>query len=214
MQIIPPRGPLVEAQRHDQAAWAERAPAAGGLFSSFRARAKAGRQARTLRAMTEEMEAARAYFDARALAIESCRKAQDEEYRLRSLPKHAADQRSAEYHARLHEDNVRELAWRREYDDAQALTVSARQALDAQRGIGDELAWKKRRVELLDVELSMAERKAILREHAAEFGLRPNASEDEVAEALHEARSQLRASGLDTGKIDAVLARRTSKSSG
>jgi len=108
-----------------------------------------------------------------------------------------------------------------EFAHANCALVDAQQALKAQREHGSgsyELEWKKRKSEILDVELTMAERRAVLREHMGEFedsgetgGPRADASDDEVDEALHEARSQLRASGLDTGKIDAVLIRRDGK---
>jgi hypothetical protein len=67
----------------------------------------------------------------------------------------------------------------------------------------------------LDVELSMEERKALLREHMAALetssdaqSLHAGAADDEIDDALYDGRSQLRASGLDTVKIDAVLVRR------
>ena len=63
-----------------------------GPWSSIFTRTRASRQARTLRALTETMEAAKAYYDARQRAVESCVKAQREEYRLELVPYTAAQE--------------------------------------------------------------------------------------------------------------------------
>jgi hypothetical protein len=78
-----------------------------------------------------------------------------------------------------------------------------------------ELAFKKKNCELLDVELNAAERRAILRQHVAELD-QPKSSErpagvgadDAIDETLYEVRAQLNASGLDTGRIDALIEQR------
>ena len=95
--------------------------------------------------------------------------------------------------------------------------VDAQQQLKAQRDHGYttyELAWKKKYCDLLDVELSTAERRAILRQHMAELeepaGGLIDQTDDAIDDALYEKRAQLNASGLDTSKIDAELDRRKS----
>jgi hypothetical protein len=110
-----------------------------------------------------------------------------------------------------------ELAYvERELSDAQ-------QALKAQRDYGYsnyELEWKKRNCEMLDVELSAAERRAILREHLAELdqadvdrtqSVRADVGDAALDDALYEARAQLLANGLDVGRIDTLIDRRRIK---
>jgi hypothetical protein len=77
---------------------------------------------------------------------------------------------------------------------------------------------KKRNCEMLNVDLSTAESRAILRQHFAELdqpdlngtGVRADASDIEL-DALYDARAQLLANGLDTRRIDALIERRRRK---
>jgi hypothetical protein len=148
------------------------------------------------------MQAAKAYFDARREAIQACIKAQEEDYRLRALPdrnlndgQHQAEERSEELRALQHRGELGRLTRDREHAETEAVRVAARQALDAQRDLGTELVWKKRRVDLLDVELAIAERRAILRQHFDELdramrGINPGAGNSAAVEnALYEARA-------------------------
>lgn len=222
IEIIPPGTPLPDS-RHGAwtAATAVASDTSDGPMVSLFARARARRQARTLRAMAETMEAAKVYFDARRQAIESCIKAQEEEYRLESLPLRSgleqARQGEEEWEKLRAVEHQSEIAeWQRggELAEAQAALLAARQALEAQRDLGGELAWKRRQVDLLDIELAIAERRAVLRQHFEELsramggaGARVG-SAGALEDALHDARAQLNAHGLDTSAIDAILERR------
>jgi hypothetical protein len=67
---------------------------------------------------------------------------------------------------------------------------------------------------MLDIELSAAERRAILRQHTTQFEEQqeqralsaPNPDKDLMLDALYSARAELLASGLDTTRIDAAIA--------
>jgi hypothetical protein len=186
---------------------------------------EANRHTRAISAVAERTRAEANLLDAQTQVLESYTKRQRAAALVQDLPEIIANdrairraERSAELRQTHHKQELAEARQKTEMAHADRALVDARQALRAQREHGYDsyaLEWKKRNSEILEVELTMAERKAILREHMAEFEgspdanrLRPDASDDEVDEALHEARSQLRASGLDTGKIDAVLSRR------
>lgn len=198
----------------------------GGLVSSTLVRWEANRHSRAISAIAERTRAEAGLLDAQTQALESYVKRQRAGARVQELPEIVANDRAIRRTERAedlrqvrHQHELAEARRQMELAHADRVLVDARQALQAQREHGYDtyvLEWRKRKSEILDVELTMAERKAILREHAAEFedksdsrGLQPDASDDEVEEALHEARSQLRASGLDTGKIDAVIAKRS-----
>lgn len=200
----------------------------GGPLSSTLIRWEASRHARVLSAVAERVRAEANLFDAQTQALESYAKRQRVAARVRELTEIIANDRAVRQVERAEE--LREVQHRYEIAEkerqaqlahANRVLVDARQGLKAQREYGHAsyaLEWKKRNCEILDVELSMAERKAVLREHMEQFegssaphGLRAGASDDEVDEVLHEARSQLRASGLETSKIDAVIARRNGK---
>ncbi len=202
----------------------------GGIVSSTLIRWEANRHARAISAVAERTRAEASLFDAQTQALEAYAKRQRAGARVQELPEIIANDRAIRRAERAEElrqiQHQSELAETRRQTDiahADCALVDARQALQAQRDHGYDsyaLEWKKRKCEILDVELSTAERKAVLREHMSEFEdsaesgrLRPGASDNDVDEALHEARSQLRASGLDTGRIDAVLARRGGRSS-
>lgn len=221
MEIIQPRGQAV-TEWQGQPAWsAPPRPGEDGPLSSIFVRARANRQARTLRALTETMQAAKAYYDARRQAVESCLKAEREEYRLRTVPYAAAQEEEQQFEEgeiklleleRRH--NLASLNRDRERAEGESSVSSARQSLDAQRHHGGELAWKRRQVDLLDIELAIAERRAILRQHFDELdramrGINSGAGDSAVLEnALYEARAQLNAQGLDTSALDAALERR------
>ncbi len=195
-----------------------------GPWSSIFTRTRASRQARTLRALTETMEAAKAYYDARQRAVESCVKAQREEYRLKLVPYTAAQEAEHQWGEREidlvdieRRHDLAALTWDRERAEAQSAVTAAHQSLDAQRRMGGELAWKRLGVDLLDIELAIAERRAILRQHFAELdrAMREanagSADADTMDNALYQARAQLNAHGLDTSAIDTILERRNKR---
>ena len=76
---------------------------------------------------------------------------------------------------------------------------------------------EKARRRLLDIELAIAERRAILRQHFAELdrAMREanagSADADTMDNALYQARAQLNAHGLDTSAIDTILERRNKR---
>jgi hypothetical protein len=200
----------------------------GGALSSTLIRWEANRHARVISAVAERARAEANLFDAQTQALESYAKRQRVAARVQELPEIIGNdrairkiERTEELRQIQHRYETAEKQRKAEVAHADRVLLDARQALKAQREHGYDsyaLELKKRNCEILDVELSMAERKAILREHMGQFedspesrGSRPDASDDEVDEALHEARSQLRASGLDTSKIDVVIARRGAK---
>jgi hypothetical protein len=228
MEILPPLRTNLPARRIESGV-----PAApprvnpGGIISSTLTRWEAQRHSRAISAVAERTRSEASLLDAQTTALESYVKRQRAGARVQELPEIIANdrairrtERAEELRQVQHHHEVAEVRRQTEVAHADRVLVDARQALKAQRDHGYDsyaLEWKKRKCEILDVELSMAERKAILSEHMGGFdrsddsGLRGDASDPEVDEALHEARSQLRASGLDTGKIDAVLVRRGTK---
>jgi hypothetical protein len=232
VEIIPPSRTGLLARRSDTLVVPAAPPRIdpGGLVSSTLTRWEANRHTRAISAIAERTRAESNLFDAQTQALESYTKRQRAAARVQELPEMVANDRAIrrtdraeELQQARHQHEMAEVRRQAELAHVDRALVDARQALQAQRDHGYDsyaLEWKKRKCEILDVELSMAERKAILREHLGAFdgasdmsGPNTDPGDDEVDEALHEARSQLRASGLDTGKIDAVLARRNGKSS-
>lgn len=224
VEIIPPSRTNLPARR------AEHLPAPprvnpGGIVSSTLMRWEANRHSRTISAVAERTRSEAGLFDAQTQLAESFVKRQRAAARVQELPEIIANDRAIRRSERWealrqvqHQHEMAEVHRQTDLAHADRALVDARQALRAQREHGYDsyaLEWKKRASDLLEVELTMEERKAILREHRADLSgdgdrnsLPRGASDDDVDDALHEARGQLRASGLDTGKIDAVLERR------
>jgi hypothetical protein len=187
---------------------------------------EATRHTRTLNAVAVRTRAEADLFDAQNQAAESFIKRQRVLARVQELPETIATDRARRRAERAeelrqvgHQHEMAEVQRTTEIAHAERVLIDAQQALKAQRDYGYrtyELEWKKRGCEILDVELSAAERRAVLRQHLTELedasesprALSGNASDEQIDAALHDARSQLRASGLDTAKVDAALARR------
>jgi hypothetical protein len=195
----------------------------GGIIESTLTRWEAQRHARTIDAMAVRTRAEAGLFDAQAQVIDSYVKRQRAGHRLQELPEILANDRARRRIERADElretQNNYELAELRRLGTiahAETALVDAQQQLKAQRDHGYttyELAWKKKYCDLLDVELSTAERRAILRQHMAELeepvgGGLTDQTDNAIDDALYEKRAQLNASGLDTSKIDAELERR------
>jgi hypothetical protein len=230
VEIIPPARNRLPVHRTEQAVVAAPRVDPGGIVSSTLMRWEANRHTRTFGAVAARTRAEADLFDAQTQAMESYVKRQRVVARVQELPEIIATDRARRRAERAEE--LRQLGHQHETAEAHRMTerahaeralVDAQQALRAQRDYGYrsyELEWKKRSCEILDVELSAAERRAILREHLAELetpseparAVNGDASDEDIDGALHEARSQLRASGLDTSKLDAVLARRANGS--
>jgi hypothetical protein len=227
MEIIPPS--RLPARRSGDAYLPAEPPRVnpGGLVASTLTKWEANRHARAIGALADRTRAQAGLMDAQTVALEAYTKRQRAGARVQELPEIIAADRAKRRSERADEmrqaQHQYELAETRRVTEialASRVLVDARQALKAQQEHGHssyDLEWMRRKCDILEVELTVAERRAILREHtgeveqASEPALHPAASDNEVDEALHEARSQLRASGLDTGKIDTVLARRNGK---
>jgi hypothetical protein len=221
MEIIPPsRLPARLDTRAAPAAPPRVNP--GGLVSSTFTRWEANHHSRAISAIAERTRAEANLFDAQTQALESYVKRQRAGARVQELGEIIANDRAIRRAERAedlrqihHQIEIADTRRQTESASADRVLLDAQQALQAQRDHGYDsyaLEWKRRKCEILDMELSMAERRAILREHMSELnasaGISPHASDNEIDDALHEARSQLRASGLDTAKIDALLAKR------
>lgn len=95
---------------------------------------------------------------------------------------------------------------------AQAALVDAEQQLDAQKRYGETkyaLTHQKQSYELLGVQLSIEELKAVHAKTVRDLGGEPAAlpapDDREINDALLARREQLDANGLDTSKIDTVI---------
>lgn len=189
----------------------------------------AERHSRAIAAIAARTKAETGLFEAQAEAMESYIKRQRVVARVQELPEViAADrarrraERAEELRDLHHRYDVAETRRLMELAHVQRELVDAQQALKAQRDHGYgryELEWKKRSCEMLDVELSAAERRAILQHHLAELDRSESAdgasaekpSDADLDDALYEARAQLLANGLDTSRIDGLLERRRVK---
>jgi hypothetical protein len=189
----------------------------GDAISSTLMRWEATRHARTFSALAERTRAESEYFDAQTQAIDSYIRRGRAAYRLAELPEILATDRHRRRAERLEElreiEHAAQLAEsRRAVERAQAhgVLVDAEQALRAQREHGyltHALTWKKRHCEVLGVELDEAERKALLKEARNPVANETSADRafDDLIEQLHARRRDMRADGLDTGKIDRAL---------
>lgn len=188
----------------------------GGIVSSALTRWEANRHARVFEAQTGKTRALTALYDAQTAAVDAYVRRESAAQRYRELPAtlaHESARRQAE-----RDDEIAEMHHRRELADmrrmserarAESALVDAEQALRAQREYGylsHELVWKQRQVEVAGVELDAAERRALLREAQNGSGRSSPLTEDELIEQLYAKREELRADGLDTGRIDAALA--------
>lgn len=94
-----------------------------------------------------------------------------------------------------------------EYTHAKTVLVDAEQQLKAQRENGYynyELMHQKKTLELLDLELSKAERKALFKKNT-ERKQPDDDFIDDIDDALYSRRDQLNAAGLDTSRLDAAI---------
>jgi hypothetical protein len=200
----------------------------GGIIGSNLMRWDADRHAQTFAAVTSRTKAEAELFDAQKLLVEAYVRRQRAVAHLEELPEIIASERAKRRAERAEE--LRQAQHRHELGEVQRLTelahaeaglVDAQQALRAQREHGYvafEIAWEKKNCEMLDIELSAAERRAILREHVAQRRASqerdvlfdPDVADDVVDDALYEKRAQLQAEGLDTSRIDALIERRKS----
>lgn len=229
-EILPPLRSSTQLVRRENAAVTIAPPRihTGGIVESTLTRWEAERQTRAIDALTNRTRAEVALVATQTNLLDGHVARQRAAYRVQELPEilendraqrrvqRANDLRETQNHYEVSE--ARRLS---ELAHAEAALTDARQAVDAQRRYGDttyKAGWKNKTVELLDVELSAAERRAILKQHLDEID-RPekrsrndqDTDEDAIDDALHDKRAQLNASGLDTGRIDAAIERRRAR---
>jgi hypothetical protein len=203
VEILPPSRSGLPARRPEYMPAAPPRVNPGGIVSSTLMRWGANRHSRTISAVAERTRSEAALFDAQTQLAESYVKRHRAAARVQELPEIITNDRAIRRTERWealrqvqHQHEITEVRRQTELAHADRALVDARQALRAQREHGYDsyaLEWRKRACDLLEVELTMEERKAILREHRAAFtddGLPASASDDDVVEALHEARSQ------------------------
>jgi len=225
VEIIPPRRASLPARPTSAPVAMSPRVNPGGIVSSTLTRWHANSQNRALTAMAGRTRAEADLYEAQSQAIESYVKRDRAAARLQELPEMIAADRAKRRAARAEE--LRELYHQHELASVRRMTEltraevvleDARQALKAQRDHGYgvyELEWQRRQCESLDVELSAEERREVLRQHQAEVKARKNRGSPQdkndqgINDALYEARAQLRASGLDTTRIDALLNQRS-----
>jgi len=220
--IIPPNHNLpVRREEHEPAAQLARINP-GGAITSTLMRWEAERHARTFHALTARARAEQGLFDAQADVMDAYVRRGQAAQRLVELPEvleadsaRRQAERTEELRHLQHQHEVARLKREAERAHAERVLVDAQQALRAQREHGyasHELAWHKTKCEMLDVQLGAAERRALLRDSTELLApVIVAGSADEVEYVLLDARNQLRASGLDTSKIDAELNRRSRK---
>jgi hypothetical protein len=146
--------------------------------------------------------------------IETCRLNEAQEKEGRELAvrraKHAEEMRQLQH---VHE--VNELIRQEQIIERQTRIVHARVALaDADQQLSAQLehgslrhtlAHKRLALEILDVELSQADRRAIFREFEGRRGGASLELDEEIEDALYSRQQQLNGAGLDTTRIDAIL---------
>lgn len=235
-EILPPER-MVAVQRPERLVPAVPVPSfnTGGFIDSAITGWQANYTTRAVQALTRRDLAKVELFDAQTKVVESTIRKQETLLRYQETPERLAHElavrrvrraneyREAQHHYEMNEvRRLKELTQaekdlthaKAELTHARTLLVDAEQQLRAQQEHGYfnyELAHKKKAVELLDVALSEAERRLILKQHVRELD---TADADAVDEALYSARAELNASGLDCSRLDAAIDARKSKRNG
>lgn len=232
-EILPPERSTTQVARRENTTVSISPPRiyTGGIVGSTLTRWEATRQARALDAMTRRTQSESALMKAQTEIMETYAARHRAAYRVQELPEIMANdraQRRVERANKLreaqHTYEVAEVKRLTELSHAETVLTDAKQALEAQRSYGAvtyKLGWKKKASEMLEVELSDAERRAVLRQHSEEMEsggaqrrLAPthnDESEETIDDALHDRRSQLAASGMDTSRVDDVIERRRAR---
>src|SRR6266516_7046134 len=222
-EIIPPSRAQVPARREAGIAVVSSRVNPGGVISSAFMRWTAERHARTLTAVAARTRAEGDLFEAQSEAMESYIKRQRTVARVQELAEiietDRANRRAERAEERREQHHLNAIAETRRLPalaQVERELVDAEQAVKAQRDHGYgvyELEWKKRSWEILNVDLGVAEKRAMLREHYAQFdeskrgNVNGSSLGDDAAieDALYAARAELLANGLDTSRIDALL---------
>ena len=229
-EIIPPSRAQVPARREAGIAVASSRVNPGGVISSAFMRWTAERHARTLTAVAVRARAEGDLFAAQTEAMESFINRQRTVARVQELAEiietDRANRRAERAEERREQQHLHEIAETRRLTalaQVERELVDAEQAVKAQRDHGYgayELEWKKRSWEILNVELGVAEKRAMLREHYALLdeskrtrNVNGSPLDDDAAleDALYAARAELLANGLDTSRIDSLLGRKSKR---
>jgi len=157
--------------------------------------------AKAVDSLTKLNHSEAALFNAQTAVVEATIKKRDVLFRLQELPEKLGHElavrrveRADTYRQAQHRYEVNEAQRRTELTHAEvALThgktalTDARQQLKAQEKHGDstyELAWKKKHLEMLDVEMNAEERRTVLRQHRISLEHEPRGAAEQRAEAL------------------------------
>lgn len=223
VEIIPPgRRDVRDAEDGMRELAVARLPELDGWLPSTATRWRADRRARTVQALTRAVEANRELIEAETRAIESRIKSHEAAERLAGVGEElerAATRRRIEHASQMrelqHREEISEIRRATERFQAEATLISAEHATTVQRERGYGLLAKRFSRDELDLDLAIAEREAVLKQHLAEMrqALRRSAASssearDAIEEALHQARAEMNAHGLNTSALDDVLERR------
>jgi hypothetical protein len=231
-EILPPRRNLPSADYRPQSAELP-APAVNGYLPSVATRFRAGYTTKALDALAQMHAAQARVYNVQATVVDAYISRRAALARLADLPERLTHEltlrrmtregelQDARHHAdmqRRGQERERTLAEAEQTNADTVLTLArvaladAEQQLEAQQNHGyytHELAFNRKKLDMLDIELSRKERMALYRE-ATQSKQRPAAesSEDEIDDALYARRDQLNAAGLDTTKVEEAIARR------
>jgi hypothetical protein len=226
-EILPPKGAL-QVSRPQSAMVTVNVPSAnvsGGYITSALDRWRWERASRTTDALTKLNKSEAALFSAQTEAAEQFTKRRAALFRLQEQPEVLGHElavrrveRADSFRQAQHTYEMNEMRRMSEVTHARTTLTrerteltDAEQQLRAQEDHGYltyELAHKKKQIEFLDIELSQAERRRLLRRQQIEDDDEPSIPEDEIDDALQARRDQLNAAGLDTTQIDQAIQRR------
>lgn len=231
-EILPPERPSSQVTRRDTTTVSVSPPRihTGGIVESTLTRWEANRQSRAVDAITRRTQSESALMKAQTEVMETYVARHRAAYRVQELPEILANDRAQRRVERAnqlrdvqHRYEMAETKRLTELSHAQATLTDAQQALAAQRSYGDltyKLAWRRKGSDMLEIELSDAERRAVLRQHTQEMdggssqrllSTGGDETEETIDDALHERRSQLAASGIDTSRVDDAIERRRAR---
>ena len=187
-------------------------PPPRGFFARLRYERDIWRETEALALYHRRAQAEQEYWDSQTRSFESALKCQEAAYRLTV---------QGELLALLHASKMRELQRGDELAELQHQRVLAdgRLALEeiecrraALQDYGQAIARQQRENDLIDLELAAEERRAVLRQHLREINRDPHGPSESrnsmIDDALHAARAEMNASGLDTSRLDAVIEHR------
>jgi hypothetical protein len=168
----------------------------GDPISSALTRWRAERHTRTIKALTIWTDAEAAYFESLNKQVQSYTKLRRSAYELAELPEAYAAEKAVRRVMRA--NHLRQAQHTYEVDEFQRLTevtrketelTDARQQLTAQRKYGEstyELAWKKKHVEMLELELDAVERRELLRQHRISLAAPEETEEERLERKIEE----------------------------